>query len=174
MKADSGNNAVLLDTNILIYAEQQREARHEEAKSLRDRALQGELNACVSPQVLSEFFFVMTNTGRRGPEKPLSSQEATDLIRRYFESDALSVIYPGPETIRHLLTLLEHRPITGPNFYDVFLAATMLENDITEIATYNEQDFVLLPGITVVAPADLIPVAGPEDENSSDESELPR
>ena len=173
MKDNSGHHLVLLDTNVFIYAEQQRESRHEEAKSLRDRALQGEFNACVSPQVLSEFFSVMTNTGRRGPEDPLTAQEATDVIRRYHESDAVTIIYPGPGTIRHLLVLLENRPITGPKFYDIFLAATMLENGVTRIATYNGPDFTPLPGITVVPPSDLILDVEPEDDNFNDSSSLP-
>ena len=71
---------VLLDSNILIYAEQRREPQHEVAKSLRDRALAGDISACITPQNLGEFFSVVTNSGPRGPEDTLTAQEATDQI----------------------------------------------------------------------------------------------
>ena len=151
-----GDNMVLLDSNILIYAEQLHEEQHEVAKSLRDRALAGGISACISPQILGEFFSVVTNTGPRGPEHTLTAQEATDQIQKYHEAEHLTIIYPGRETIQSLLTLLASRPVVGPGFYDVMLAATMLGNGVSRIATYNIKDFTPLPGITVVNPSELI------------------
>ena len=45
----------LLDTNILIYADQEQEPHHQVAKMLRDRGQQGEIPVCIAPQNLSEF-----------------------------------------------------------------------------------------------------------------------
>ena len=46
---------ILIDTNVLIYADQSQDQYHIAAKTLRDRAARGEFLACISPQVLSEF-----------------------------------------------------------------------------------------------------------------------
>ena len=46
----------LLDTNILIYADQEQEPHHHVAKMLRDRGQQGEIPVCIAPQNLSEFW----------------------------------------------------------------------------------------------------------------------
>lgn len=167
---DSLNAAVLLDTNVLVYAEQRKEPQHEEAKSLRDRALRGEIAACVSPQVLAEFYSVITNTGPRGPENPLTAQEATDRLRRYYESDSLAVIYSGPGTVTQLLALLASHPATGPGIFDVVLAATMLENGVAAIATYDQHTFPRLPGITVLTPGEVLRLAESEASGSSGET----
>ncbi len=153
---DNPDTLVLLDANILIYAEQRREEQHEVSKSLRDRALAGDIPACISPQILGEFFSVVTNTGPRGPEHPLTTQEATDQIKKYYEAEHLSIIYPGRQTIQSLLTLLASHPVTGPRIFDILHAATMLENGVTKIATYDQKDFTPLPGITAVDPSELI------------------
>ena len=78
---------VFFDSNIFIYAEAREEKQHQEAKSLRDRVLVGEFDACVSPQVLSEVFSSVTHQGRKGAEHPLSPSKAAALIRRYYESE---------------------------------------------------------------------------------------
>ena len=63
----------LLDANILVYAEQEASPQHAAAKSLRDQALTGALAACISPQVLSEFFVTITRTDKRSePSSPES------------------------------------------------------------------------------------------------------
>lgn len=159
---------VLLDTNILVYAEQRKEPRHEEAKSVRDQALRGEIAACLTPQVLAEFYSVITNSGPRGPEEPLTAEEAAACIRSYHESDAVAMIYPGPGVITELLNLLQSHPATGPGIFDMALAATMLENGVASIATYDQHTFPLLPGITAVNPSHLL---APMDDEANQDSE---
>ena len=47
-------------------------------------------------------------------------------------------------------------PVSGPRIHDFRIAATMIENGVTRIVTYNHKDFSPLPGITVVSPSELI------------------
>ena len=157
---------IFFDSNIFIYAETREDAHHEEAKSLRDLALTGQISACISPQILSGFFSVVTHEGRGGPEQPLSPSVAGELVRTYNESEDIAVIYPGPQTIGLMLSFLESHPVSGARIHDLRIAATMIENGITSIATYDEHVFAHLPGITVVNPPELIPTpeeAEPED-----------
>ena len=150
------SDLILFDSNIFICAELEGLEHHGEAKSLRDRALSGELNACINPQVISEFFSVVTHQGRSGPEKPLSTSEASALVKKYYESEDITLIYPGPQTIGLMLSFLEAHPVSGPRIHDLRIAATMLENGVNQIVTYDEHVFAHLPGITVVDPSELI------------------
>ncbi len=146
------NNAAiaLLDTNVLIYAEQDMSPHYEASKSLRDRALTGEVPACVSPQVLNEFFAVVTNPHR--VDDPLTVQEAIDQMRKYYQAKRLVKIYSGPTIIERELALLESHPVSGADIHDLHLVATMLENGVTRIYTFNTKDFVPFSEIEVLTP----------------------
>ena len=110
----------------------------------------GEISACISPQVLSEFFAVVTN--RRRVSSTLTQQEATDQIRKYYESEGLAIIYPGTRIVERMLSLLERYAVTGPYIHDLRLVATMLENGVTRIYTFNVRDFAPFSEIDVLTP----------------------
>ena len=157
MKGDPAD-PVFFDSNIFIYAEAWEEKQHQGAKSLRDRVLEGKYGACTSPQVLSEFFSSITHEGRGGPETPLTTSEAAALVQKYYESEDITLIYPGPQTIGLMLSFLAAHPVSGPRIHDIRIAATMIENGVNQIVTYDEHVFAHLPGITVVDPSALIQV----------------
>ncbi len=88
------DDLILLDSNVLIYAEMRDDERYEEASSLRDRALRGEFAACISPQILSEFFSSITHTGRRGPEQVVAPADAANRVRLYYEAELFDSYLP--------------------------------------------------------------------------------
>ena len=154
-----------IDTNVLVYAQQRKSARHQTAKSLRDRALNGVIAACVSPQVLSEFFVTITRTDKRAIEEPLSPEEAVDELRRYCESDQLTLIHPGPRIMERTFWLLARYPVQGLRFHDVRHVATMLENNVTRIYTFNTPHFSQFAEIEVLDPSELaVTEPAPEEE----------
>ena len=69
------HSLALLDSNILVYAEQEDASQHRAAKSLRDQALTGAVSACVCPQVLNEFFVGVTRTDKRAVQRPISAEQ---------------------------------------------------------------------------------------------------
>lgn len=143
---------IFLDSNVLIYAHQEGEPQHAAAKELRDQALLGHISVCLSPQVLREFFSVMSNTGPRGPQRALSSEEAAGQVKRYYESEHLQIIYPGINIVPRLLVLLEETAVTGRHVHDLYLAATMLENNVTRVYTYDPSIFSRISSIEVLTP----------------------
>ena len=153
----------LLDSNILVYADQKEQPQYKAAKSLRDHALTGKITACISPQVINEFYAVSTNPRR--VSAPLTVQEATDQIRRYAESEDLALIHPGPGIVGRALSLMENHPVSGSDIYDLYMVATMLENGITRICTFNTRDFAPFSEIEVLTP--------PEPESESEPSPEP-
>jgi predicted nucleic acid-binding protein len=51
----------LLDTNILVHAYNKSSPHQKKASEIIRKAMQGEIEACLSPQVLYEFFAVVTS-----------------------------------------------------------------------------------------------------------------
>ena len=150
------SDLALLDSNILIYATQSEAPQHETAKWIRDRAVIGHISACISPQVLTEFYAVVTNARR--VTTPLTTEEAVSQIRLYLEANTLTFIFSRLETVERMLTLLEGRPVSGQDIHDLHLAATMLDNDVKKVYTYNADDFNPFSDIEVMVPSSTSPV----------------
>ncbi|MFH1146074.1 MAG: hypothetical protein V1736_00010 [Pseudomonadota bacterium] len=48
----------------LVYAADERSPFHERSKDLRDRGLKGRISLCVFPQILAEFYAIVTDAKR--------------------------------------------------------------------------------------------------------------
>ena len=82
----------LLDANILVYADQAEDEHHAAAKALRDHGQRGEYSLCVCPQVLNEYFAVITSPRRI--THPLEADEAMAEVDKYVRSQHIHKIYP--------------------------------------------------------------------------------
>jgi predicted nucleic acid-binding protein len=141
----------LLDTNVLVYAADAGSAFHDAARQLRDRGFRGEIPLVVSPQVLLEFFAVITSPRR--VQTPRSPQEATAEMAKYMRSRRIRTIYPGPDILRRVLALhAQHPQVARQDIFDLSLVATMLANRIACIYTYNQQHFTPFQELTVLTP----------------------
>jgi predicted nucleic acid-binding protein len=144
------SDITLLDTNILVYAADTTAEFHQPARELRDHGIRGELPLAVSPQILMEFFAVITNPRR--VQQPRSPEEARAEIDKYVRS-AIRKIHPGTDILNRVLTLLEQHPeVSRQDIFDLFLAATMLESGVTRIYSYNQEHFTRFPELTVLTP----------------------
>ncbi|MBI3324267.1 MAG: PIN domain-containing protein [Candidatus Omnitrophica bacterium] len=141
---------ILFDANILVHAHATSSPLHDVARRLRDQAAKGELEACLSPQVLCEFFAVSTNPKFFQPA--LTPQQASGEIDAYWSRSAFKRIVPRDSTIRTLLALLRRARVSGQDVFDVFLVATMLDNDIRTIYTQNTKDFEIYHELRVINP----------------------
>ncbi|MBI4597465.1 MAG: PIN domain-containing protein [Candidatus Omnitrophica bacterium] len=141
---------VLLDTNVLIHAANAASPVYALARQLRDQAVAGTLQACLSPQNLWEFYAVVTNPKRIHPA--LSAQEALHEVSLYMQAPHLRVLVPQPSSHQRALTLLRRHPVTGKGVFDVYLVATMLDHGVSTIYTENVQDFRRYPEIEVINP----------------------
>jgi predicted nucleic acid-binding protein len=140
----------LIDTNILVYAADTTAEHYEASRDLRDRGIRGELPLAVSPQVLMEFFAVITNPRR--VQQARSPEEARAEVEKYVRSP-IRKIHPGIDILDRVLTLLAQHPnVSRQDIFDLFLAATMLENGLTRIYSYNQDHFTRFPELTVLTP----------------------
>ena len=140
---------ILLDTNILVCAAASKSPWHAKARELRDQAASGQIDACVAAQVLGEFYAVVTDPRRFQPA--LTANQARGELQNYLSS-RLRVILSKETTVARMLHMLGSRSVRGGKIFDLFLAATMLDNGVRTIYTENESDFKSLPGIEVINP----------------------
>src|SRR5438105_6983752 len=111
------SEVALLDTNILVYAADETSEFYVPAKEIRDRGVQGEIPVAVSPQILFEFFAVITNPRR--VTQPRSPQEAREEMEKDLQTPAIRRIAPGEDIINRIPSLLQQHPqITRQDIFD--------------------------------------------------------
>ena len=141
----------LLDTTILVYAADESSEFHASSKLLRDQGVQGDIPVAVSPQILFEFFAVITNPRR--VTQPRFPEEAHEEMEKYLQSPAILKIYPGEDILNRVIALLQQHPqITRQDIFDCVLVATMQTHGIRRIYTYNRQHFTPFADIEVRTP----------------------
>lgn len=140
---------ILLDTNVLVYAVDESAAIHEQCFAVVERAMSAKLDAVVVPQVLMEFYAVVTSPRRvRYPLAPRDGARQVDDWRR-----TIAVRYPTVASLEHWTALASELEPMGQEVHDVFLVAQMRSHAIRDICTANVSDFVAVKGITPHAPA---------------------
>jgi predicted nucleic acid-binding protein len=140
------NTKYLLDTNIFVYAVDPDASMHRVAKECIDAVLDGTIHAVLSHQNIVEFINVMVGKQRQSKELTLK------IIYTFATKSNFSIIHPQDTTYATFLNLCQDMHNRRKQFFDLYLAATMLDNDITHIITANDEDFANIPGITAINP----------------------
>lgn len=145
--------AYLIDTNILIrLASRDDPLRQVSLDALRKLRSRNEV-LCYTPQVLGEFWNVCTRpvTARGGLGLSLrETEQKVRLIERYF------VLVPDNlATFQEWRRLVASYSVTGVAVYDAKLVASMVVHGLTNLLTFNSDDFKRYTNITVVNPSDL-------------------
>lgn len=140
----------LLDTNLLVYYHQQLSPFHGQAKAVLETGLRGEMPLCICPQVLMEFYAVITNPKR--VTHPISPEQALAEVEKYFTRKWIAKIYPKEDTLTITIDLLKKYRVKRMEIFDLQLAATMLSNGVLHIYTFNQADFSKYSEITALIP----------------------
>lgn len=130
---------ILLDTNILVHAHNRASPHQHRAAEVLRRALRRDIEASVSPQVIYEFYAVITDPRR--VENPLSAQEAADICLDIWESRELEKVNPTPMAPREVFALATELGLNGGAIFDCVLAVTAKENGVEAVYTENTGDF---------------------------------
>jgi len=146
----TASNLALLDANILIYAHQSLSEFHTKSRALLEKGLKGETTLCICPQVLYEFYAVVTDPKR--VTNPTSAKDAIAEIEKYLKVENISKIYPGHGIIEKTIDLMRRHKITKQKIFDLQLVATMLLNDVTRLYTFNQSDFTEFKEIVILTP----------------------
>ena len=134
---------ILVDANILLYAEDSLHPRHERARAWLDAQLSGDQIVCLCWTVLLAFIRIATNP--RVFETPLSLEQAVARVQSWLDQPCTRVIRP---TERHWIVFqqtLEDGQAVANLVTDAHLAALAIEHGC-ELAS-TDSDFARFPGL---------------------------
>src|SRR2546421_12163746 len=133
-----------VDANVLVYAATPAAPQYQASRAL----LESDARLCVSPQVFAEFYSIVTNPRR--VTLPFMPGEAKTFIGLLLpQIDVLPML---GTVVTRWMELAEKHGVTGPDVFDLQLVATMLENGIRRIYTYNRSDFEQFNELDVLTP----------------------
>jgi predicted nucleic acid-binding protein len=116
-------------------------------QSAKDKGLRGPLRLYVAPQVLFEYFAVVTNAAVM--TVPLTAEDALADIEKL--AATFPLVHPPHDLLKRVFALLRATGTPGRHIFDLQLVATMLGNGIATIYTYDAR-FTKIPGITARTP----------------------
>lgn len=146
-------NSVLFDAGIFIGALLRDDPRHAEARPLVEAARRGDLASCTTTSILSEVYAALTWIKAQPPHTPL---EAAAAVRALVEPpSAIEVLSDGLEASLKMLELSGKYGLTARRIHDARHAATALTNGITQVYTYDVDDWLVFKpdGIFIAGPA---------------------
>jgi hypothetical protein len=140
----------VVDANILVYAVEAGAPRHAVSRALIEAARDPATTLYLTSQVLCEFYSIVTNARRVAV--PRSPSEALEAISALLALPGMHLLSTPARAVAGWMALLQRRPVTGGDVFDLQLVATMLAHDIQRIYTFNAADFEVFPELTVTAP----------------------
>ena len=141
-----------LDAGVIIGALSRADARFAESFPIIEAAQRGDFDACTSVGVLSEVYAALTWTGARPPLSPAAAAQA--VIRVVEPPSAIVVLPDGLEAgLRHL-ELAGKNNLTARRIHDARHAATALQNGVSNVYTYDPNDWndFVADGIVITGP----------------------
>ena len=139
---------ILVDANILLYAEDSLSSFHQKAREWWDGQLSGTGPVCLCWTVLSAFIRIGTNP--RVFESPLSLEQSLDRIHSWIDQPCTRIIRP---TERHWTTfqrVLKDGQAVANLVTDAHIAALALEHGCTLAST--DADFARFPKLKWINP----------------------
>jgi len=134
---------ILVDANILLYAEDQQSPRHAMARQWWDAQLSGASPVCLCWTVLGAFIRIGTNP--RVFERPLSLDQALSRVQSWLDQPCTRIVNP---TDRHWIVfqkMLVEGQAAANLVTDAHLAALASEHGCELIST--DTDFSRFPGV---------------------------
>ena len=132
---------ILVDANILLYAEDSLQSRHQQARSWWDNQLSGTGVVCLCWTVLSAFIRIGTNP--RVFEHPLSLAQALARVQSWLDQPCTRVVRPTERHWTVFKQVLTDGQAVANLVTDAHLAALAIEHGC-ELAS-TDSDFARFP-----------------------------
>jgi len=142
-----GEERVLIDTNILIYATLENDPRSERSRELL--LAKGGQDRFTSVQNLAEMYPNLTGPKMERPDDPAIARAK---IQSIASLPSVQVLPLTGDVQSVALELCEKYGITRQRYYDAQIAATMVVHGIRTLLTENAGDFKDMTEIRAVNP----------------------
>ena len=139
---------ILVDANLLLYAEDARSPLHERAREWWDAHLSAGDPVCLCWTVILAFIRISTN--RQVFERPLSMKEAVHRVQSWIDQPNVRIIRPTERHWPLMKNLLIAGQAAGNLVTDAHLAALAIEHGCTFCST--DSDFSRFPKLKWVNP----------------------
>jgi uncharacterized protein len=117
---------ILVDANLLLYAEDRSAPQHAKARKWWDAQLSGPSPVCLCWPVLSAFMRIATN--RRVYVRPLGLEEATDCVQSWLDQPCVRLVVPTENHWKLFREMLHSAKAVANLVADAHLAALAMEH----------------------------------------------
>ncbi len=138
---------IAVDTNILVYAHQERLPQHARARQRLIALAEGNASWAIPVFCLGEFLRVITHPRLFDP--PFSAAEATEAMSRLLASPTVEVLVPGERYPALLGEAVVEARAVGNLVFDAQIAALCAEAGVSRLLT-EDGDFKRFSGVTTV------------------------
>ncbi len=139
---------ILVDANLLLYAEDSLSERHDAARLWWDARLSGGDPVCLCWAVLTAFIRIGTNP--RLHQRPLTRQEACERVQSWFEQPCVRLVEPTEQHWTLFRQMLAEGNALGNLVSDAHLAALALEHNC--VLQTTDADFARFPSLKWLNP----------------------
>jgi toxin-antitoxin system PIN domain toxin len=139
---------IIVDTNVLLYAVDERQAQHGRSKRWIEQALNGHESVGFAWTVLLGFVRLSTRQGLLS--SPLDANSALDIVDSWLDARPSAIVQPTARHAAILRTLLSTVGTAGNLVSDAHLAALCLEHG-ARICSFDH-DFLRFTDVDVVVP----------------------
>lgn len=139
---------ILVDANLLLYAEDSLSVHHKIVRPWWDEQLSGEEPVCLCWPVLSAFIRISTNP--RLHLRPLTLEDAIIRIQSWIEQPCVRILNTSTEHWRIFREMLRSGNATANLVSDARLAAFAVEHNCRLYST--DRDFARFPKLKWVNP----------------------
>jgi toxin-antitoxin system PIN domain toxin len=139
---------VIVDANVLLYARNEADPRHEQARTWLEDALNGPTRVGLPWWTLVAFVRIATNP--RAFPHPLTPAEAALQVSEWL--DAPRAWFPEPSAAYRevFLALVRDHDVRGPLVTDAQLAALAIDHGVPVVST--DADFARFPAVEWINP----------------------
>src|SRR5688500_7799826 len=134
---------ILVDANIVLYAEDSLSEHHDEMRKWWDAQLSGASPVALCWPVLTAFIRISTN--HRIQQQPLTVREAIDRVQSWLDQPCVRILVPGSEHWRFFQQMLRAGNATANLVSDARLAAIAAEHNCELYST--DSDFARFRGL---------------------------
>jgi uncharacterized protein len=134
---------ILVDANLLLYAEDSLSEGHEPARIWWDEQLSGAEPICLCWPVITAFIRVGTNL--RLHRRPLALKEAVGRVQSWLDQPCVRMVHAGEQHWEIFQGMLREGKATGNFVSDAHLAALAIEHNCVLEST--DVDFARFKGL---------------------------
>ena len=134
---------ILVDVNLLLYAEDTSSEHHAAAHTWWDAQLSGSEPVCMCWQVLMAFIRISTNA--RASRHPLTLKEATERVQSWFDQPCVRIVQPTEHHWTIFQQMLRAGNATANLVSDAHLAALAVEHNC--VLQSSDTDFARFRGL---------------------------